>query len=221
MDNTQNNILTLDMYEDLKEEIIKALKSEVSKSQGGDNAALTQKIEEIAEASAHTAEQVANLTNRIGQIEFQPIINTLPSDNSGIKKLFKYIFGSLKQIGTDVKQNAQGITALQEQVAKMKTEVDTEKFEHLTNHTIYEMQQQIRYLKQPPIVLKIIIGLVIVALIAQDIISGTGGSGKTPQNTGTNKANRTSCQRPRKSRMTERGLAESSAILQAPFHRED
>ena len=157
MDNTQNNILTLDMYEDLKEEIIKALKSEVSKSQGGDNAALTQKIEEIAEASAHTAEQVANLTNRIGQIEFQPIINTLPSDNSGIKKLFKYIFGSLKQIGTDVKQNAQGITALQEQVAKMKTEVDTEKFEHLTNHTIYEMQQQIRYLKQPPIVLKIII----------------------------------------------------------------
>lgn len=31
MDNTQNNILTLDMYEDLKEEIIKALKSEVSK----------------------------------------------------------------------------------------------------------------------------------------------------------------------------------------------
>ena len=78
--------------------------------------------------------------------------------------LFKYIFGSLKQIGTDVKQNTQGITALQEQVAKMKTEVDTEKFEHLTNHTIYEMQQQIRYLKQPPIVLKIIIGLVIVAL---------------------------------------------------------
>ena len=166
MDNTQNNILTLDMYEDLKEEIIKALKSEVSKSQGGDNAALTQKIEEIAETSAHTAEQVANLTNRIGQIEFQPIINTLPSDNSGIKMLFKYIFGSLKQIGTDVKQNTQGITALQEQVAKMKTEVDTEKVEHLTNHTIYEMQQQIRYLKQPPIVLKIIIGLVIVALIA-------------------------------------------------------
>lgn len=166
MDNTQNNILTLNMYEDLKEEIIKALKSEVSKSQGGDNAALTQKIEEIAEASAHTAEQVANLTNRIGQIEFQPVINTLPSDNSGIKMLFKYIFGSLKQIGTDVKQNTQGITALQEQVAKMKTEVDTEKFEHLTNHTIYEMQQQIRYLKQPPIVLKIIIGLVIVALIA-------------------------------------------------------
>ena len=54
MDNTQNNILTLDMYEDLKEEIIKALKSEVSKSQGGDNAALTQKIEEIAVSFRNT-----------------------------------------------------------------------------------------------------------------------------------------------------------------------
>lgn len=105
MDNTQNNILKLDMYEDSKDEIIKALKSEVSKSQGGDNATLTQKIEEIAEASAHTAEQVANLTNRIGQIEFQPVINTLPSDNSGIKMLFKYIFGSLKQIETDSNQS--------------------------------------------------------------------------------------------------------------------
>lgn len=166
MDNTQNNILTLDMYEDLKEEIIKTLKSEVLKSQGGDNAVWTQKIEEIAKTSIHTAEQVANLTNRIGQIEFQPVINTLPSHNSGIKMLFKYIFGSLKQIETDSNQNTQGITALQEQVAKMKIEVDTEKFEHLTNHTIYEMQQQIRYLKQPPIVLKIIIGLAIVALIA-------------------------------------------------------
>ena len=142
MDNTQNNILTLDMYEDLKEEIIKTLKSEVSKSQGEDNAVWIQKIEEIAKTSIHTAEQVANLTNRIGQIKFQPVINTLPSDNSGIKMLFKYIFGSLKQIETDSNQNTQGIMALQEQVAKMKIEVDTEKFEHLTNHTIYEMQQQ-------------------------------------------------------------------------------
>lgn len=166
MENTKNNILTLDMYEDLKEEIIKALKSEVSKSQGGDNAALTQKIEEIAETSAHTAEKVANLINRIGQIEFKPVINTLPSDNSGIKMLFKYIFGSLKQIGTDVKQNTQGITALQEQVAKMKTEVDTTEFEKISKNTVFEMREQIRYLKQPPIVLKIIIGLAIVALIA-------------------------------------------------------
>lgn len=166
MENTKNNILTLDMYEDLKEEIIKALKSEVSKSQGGDNAALTQKIEEIAETSAHTAEQVANLTNRIGQIEFQPVINTLPSDNSGIKMLFKYIFGSLKQIGTDVKQNTQGITALQEQVAKMKTEVDATEFEKISKNTVFEMREQIRYLKQPPIVLKIIIGLAIITLIA-------------------------------------------------------
>lgn len=165
MDNTQNNILTLDMYEDLKDEIIKALKSEVSKSQGGDNAALTQKIEEIAETSARTAEQVAKLINRIGQIEFKPVINTLPSDNSGIKMLFKYIFGLLKQIEIDGKQHTQGITALQEQVAKMKTEVNTTEFEKISKNTVFEMREQIRYLKQPPIVLKIIIGLAVVTLL--------------------------------------------------------
>ena len=88
MDNTQNNILTLDMYEDLKEEIIKALKSEVSKSQDGDNASLTQKIEEIAKTSVHTAEQVANLTNRIGQIEFQPVIAVQPPDMTDINRAF-------------------------------------------------------------------------------------------------------------------------------------
>lgn len=36
----------------------------------------------------------------------------------------------------------------------------------MSDHTIYEMTQQIRYLKQPPIVLKIIIGITVVALLA-------------------------------------------------------
>lgn len=48
----------------------------------------------------------------------------------------------------------------------MKTEVDTTEFKRLSDHTIYEMTQQIRYLKQPPIVLKIIIGIAVVALLA-------------------------------------------------------
>lgn len=48
----------------------------------------------------------------------------------------------------------------------MKTEVDTTEFKRLSDHTIYEMTQQIRYLKQPPIVLKIIIGMAAVALLA-------------------------------------------------------
>ncbi|EHB91713.1 hypothetical protein [Alistipes indistinctus] len=52
------------------------------------------------------------------------------------------------------------------QVAQMKTEVDTTEFKRLSDHTIYEMTQQIRYLKQLPIVLKIIIGMAVVALLA-------------------------------------------------------
>lgn len=48
----------------------------------------------------------------------------------------------------------------------MKTEVDTTEFKRLSDHTLYEMKQQIRYLKQPPIVLKIIVGMAGVALLA-------------------------------------------------------
>lgn len=48
----------------------------------------------------------------------------------------------------------------------MKTEVDTTEFKRLSDHTLYEMTQQIRYLKQPPIVLKTIIGMAVVALLA-------------------------------------------------------
>lgn len=48
----------------------------------------------------------------------------------------------------------------------MKTEVDTTEFKRLSDYTICEIKQQIRYLKQPPIVLKIIIGMAVVALLA-------------------------------------------------------
>lgn len=119
MDNTQNNILTLDMYEDLKEEIIKVLKSEVSKSQGGDNASLTQKIEEIAKASARTAEQVTNLTNRIGQIEFQPVIAVQPPDMTDINRAFGKINISTAILAEAMKLiNAEMKTALSDEKIK-------------------------------------------------------------------------------------------------------
>ena len=58
------------------------------------------------------------------------------------------------------------IDGLGTQVAQMKTEVDTTEFKRLSDHTLYEMKQQIHHLKQPPIVLKIIIGIAVVALLA-------------------------------------------------------
>lgn len=162
----ENTLLSYDMYEELKSELIKALKAELPKMQGGDNTALMLKIEEIIKASAFSSEQITALINRIGQIDFKPTIKTSPPDNSGIKTLFQFIHGYLEQIDNHGKQTAQEVKALQTQVAQMKTEVDTTEFEKLSHRTIHEMERQIRYLKQPPIVLKVIIGLAFVSLVA-------------------------------------------------------
>ena len=157
MDNTQNNILTLDMYEDLKEEIIKTLKSEVSKSQGGDNVVWTQKIEEIAEASARTAEQVANLTNRIGQIEFQPVIAVQPPDMTDINDAFGKINVSTAILAEAMKLiNAEMKTALSDEKIKKAVQLfvsrEVEKYkEMLDSHwtridnTLDHLLQRIPY----------------------------------------------------------------------------
>lgn len=161
-----NSLISYEMYEDLKSEFIKAIKAELPKMQGGDNTALIQKMEEIIKATAFSSEQITALINRIGQIDFNPTIKTLPADNSGIKALFEFIHDYLKRVDAQNKQTAQEVKTLQTQVAQMKTEVDTTEFEKLSYRTICEMQTQIRYLKQPPIVLKVIIGLAVVALVA-------------------------------------------------------
>ena len=85
---------------------------------------------------------------------------------SGLKKILLYTASQQKQLNGRQQQAEDKLNALQAQVAQMKTEVDTTEFKRLSDHTIYEMTQQIRYLKQPPIVLKIIIGMTVVALLA-------------------------------------------------------
>ena len=157
MDNTQNNILTLDMYEDLKEEIIKTLKSEVSKSQGGNNAVWTQKIEEIAEASARTAEQVTNLTNRIGQIEFQPVIAVQPPDMTDINRAFGKINISTAILAEAMKLiNAEMKTALSDEKIKKAVQLfvsrEVEKYKEMLDghwthidNTLDHLLQRIPY----------------------------------------------------------------------------
>lgn len=157
MDNTQNNILTLDMYEDLKEEIIKTLKSEVSKSQGGDNAVWTQKIEKIAEASARTAEQVTNLTNRIGQIEFQPVIAVQPPDMTDINRAFGKINISTAILAEAMKLiNAEMKTALSDEKIKKAVQLfvsrEAEKYKEMLDghwthidNTLDHLLQRIPY----------------------------------------------------------------------------
>lgn len=162
----ENTLLSYDMYEELKSELIKTLKAELSKMPGGDNWALMQRLEQMIKASALSSEQITALANHIGQIDFKPVVKTMPPDNSGIKSLFEFIHDNLKRADAQNKQTAQEVKSLREEVVQMKTEVDTTEFEKLSHKTICEMQTQIRYLKQPPIVLKVIIGLAFISLLA-------------------------------------------------------
>lgn len=99
-------------------------------------------------------------------MDFQPVIKVQPPDFSGLKEVFQYIDSRQEQLNNRQQRIEEKIDGLGKQVAQMKTEVDTTEFKRLSDHTIYEMTQQIRYLKQPPIVLKIIIGIAVVALLA-------------------------------------------------------
>lgn len=99
-------------------------------------------------------------------MDFQPVVKVEPPDFSGLKEVFQYIDSRQEQLNNRQQRIEEKIDGLGTQVAQMKTEVDTTEFKRLSDHTIYEMTQQIRYLKQPPIVLKIIIGIAVVALLA-------------------------------------------------------
>lgn len=94
-------------------------------------------------------------------MDFQPVIKVQPPDFSGLKEVFQYIDSRQEQLNNRQQRIEEKIDGLGTQLAQMKTEVDTTEFKRLSDHTIYEMTQQIRYLKPPPIVLKIIIGIAV------------------------------------------------------------
>lgn len=154
------------MFEELKEKIENLPASRGPDSATGATDMIEKKLDENKSAIDRGVEQVAALTNRVGQIDFRPVIQTEPPNLSGFKKVFLYIGSQQKQLNDRQQQAEAKLDKLQTQLAQMKTEVDTTEFKKLSDHTLYEMKQQIRYLKQPPIVLKIIIGMAAVALLA-------------------------------------------------------
>ena len=160
-----NGILSYEMYEDLKEAVVKTLKSDATACRNSDGSKLTDRIEEVGRAVNEATAQIAALNNRIGRIDFQPVIKVHPPDISGVNDVFQHINSRQEEFRSELQRIEEKIDGLGTQVAQMKTEVDTTEFKRLSDHTIYEMTQQIRYLKQPPIVLKIIIGMAVVALL--------------------------------------------------------
>lgn len=154
------------MFEELKEIIEKRPAPSVPGGTATNDDTVIQKLDENKSAIDHTTEQVTALTNRIGQIDFRPIVQAEMPDMKDLKKILLYIALQQKRLNDRQRQIEDKQDQQKEQIAQMKTEVDTTEFKKLSDHTIFEMKQQIRYLKQPPIVLKVIIGLSIVSLVA-------------------------------------------------------
>lgn len=154
------------MFEEIKEIIEKRPASEASGGTAENSETVIRKLDENKSAIDHTTEQVTALTNRIGQIDFRPIVQAEMPDMKDLKKILLYIALQQKRLNDRQRQIEDKQDQLKEQIAQMKTEVDTTEFKKLSDHTIFEMKQQIRYLKRPPIVLKVIIGLSVVSLVA-------------------------------------------------------
>jgi len=154
------------MFEEIKEMIEKRPAPEASGGTAENSDAIVRKLDENKSAIDRSVEQVTALTNRIEQIDFRPVVKAEIPEMKDLKKILLYIALQQKRLNDRQQQIEDKLDQQKEQIAQMKTEVDTTEFKRLSNHTIYEMAQQIRYLKQPPIVLKIIIGMAVVALLA-------------------------------------------------------
>lgn len=112
--------LDCDQYEDFKEDFIKAFKAEIVKMQnGGDNTAVMQRIDEIAQTAKLSTEQITNFINRIGQMEFQPVIAVQPPDMTDINRAFGKINVSTAILAEAMKLiNAEMKTALSDEKIK-------------------------------------------------------------------------------------------------------
>ena len=86
------------MFEEIKEMIEKRPAPETSGGTTENSDTVIWKLEENKTAIDRSAEQIAGLTNRIGQIDFQPVIKVQPPDFSGLKEVFQYIDSRQEQL---------------------------------------------------------------------------------------------------------------------------
>ena len=79
--------------------------------------------------------------------------------------LLAQLAGRLEVIDKENRTIITEILNFKKSLSEFKNEVDTTKFEKLSNHTLWEMKTQIRYLKQPPIVLRTIVFLTVLSIL--------------------------------------------------------
>ena len=168
--NDKNKIdLSIEMYEDLKETLVKAIKN--AKAGGAGNAGLEnvqlERIERLIEAAELSQGQIAQLLEQLRKRI------TLPEVQNGREQamadkyntLLTQLAGRLEVIDKENRTIITEILNFKKSLSEFKNEVDTTKFEKLSNHTLWEMKTQIRYLKQPPIVLRTIVFLTVLSIL--------------------------------------------------------
>ena len=168
--NDENKIgLSIEMYEDLKETLVKAIKNaKTGKTDGSihsDNAQ-TERIERLIEATELSQAQITQLLEHVRkQIKLPGVQNGQEPTTEKYNALLAQLAGRLEVIDKENRTIITEVLSFKKSLSEFKNEVDTTKFEKLANNTLWEMKTQIRYLKQPPIVLRTIVFLTVLSIL--------------------------------------------------------
>ena len=164
--NDENKIgLSIEMYEDLKETLVKAVKS--TKANAGLENAQLERIERLIEATELSQGQVAQMLEQLQRHTALPGVKT-EQEQEIVNKydmLLQQLVGRLEVIDKENRTIITEILNFKKSLSEFKNEVDTTKFEKLSNNTLWEMKTEIRYLKQPPIVLRTIVFLTVLSIL--------------------------------------------------------
>ena len=165
MNDENKSGLSIEMYEDLKETLVKAVKS--TKANAGLENAQLERIERLIEATELSQGQVAQMLEQLQRHTALPGVKT-EQEQEIVNKydmLLQQLVGRLEVIDKENRTIITEILNFKKSLSEFKNEVDTKKFEKLSNHTLWEMKTQIRYLKQPPIVLRTIVFLTVLSIL--------------------------------------------------------
>lgn len=168
--NDENKIdLSIEMYEDLKETLVKAIKN--AKAGGVGNAGWEntqlERIERLIEAAERSQGQIAQ---QLEQLQRNTALSGAKTEQmqeftDRYNALLAQLAGRLEVIDKENRTIITEVLSFKKSLSEFKNEVDTTKFEKLANNTLWEMKTQIRYLKQPPIVLRTIVFLTVLSIL--------------------------------------------------------
>lgn len=165
MNDENKSGLSTEMYEDLKETLVKAVKS--TKANAGLENAQLERIERLIEAAERSQDQVKHLLEHLQRHTALPGVKTEQEREftDRYNTLLTQLAGKLEVIDKENRTIITEILNFKKSLSEFKNEVDTTKFEKLANNTLWEMKTQIHYLKQPPIVLRTIVFLTVLSIL--------------------------------------------------------